>query len=61
MLAEGKIQPRISKYVSSDELAYGLVTIDPGALAGSIICEPWKRKGPPRENPNGGYTHVVRS
>ena len=62
LLAEGRIKPKISKYVNSDELAYGLVTIDPGSIAGSIICEPWKRRGPPREdNAKEGYTHMVRT
>lgn len=58
MLSEGKIKPKISKYVNSDELAYGLVTLEPGTTAGSIICEPWKRRGPPRSSKEG-YTQMV--
>lgn len=57
LLAEGRIRPQISKYVSLDELAYGLVTVDQGSIAGSIICEPWKKRGPPREAAKEGYTH----
>uniref|UniRef100_A0A7S3QD36 Enoyl reductase (ER) domain-containing protein n=1 Tax=Chaetoceros debilis TaxID=122233 RepID=A0A7S3QD36_9STRA len=57
LLAEGRIRPQISKYVSLDELTYGLVTVDPGAIAGSIICEPWKKRGPPREGAKEDYTH----
>lgn len=57
-LAEGQIKPKISKYVNSDELAYGLVTIDPGKDEGSIICEPWKKRGPP-SSLKGGYTRFV--
>jgi len=60
LLAEARIKPKISKYVNSDELAYGLVTIEPGAMAGSIICEPWKRRGPPK-NSKDGYTQMVRT
>lgn len=60
LLAEGKIKPKISKYVNSDELAYGLVTLEPGTTAGSIICEPWKRRGPPRSSKEG-YTQMVRT
>jgi hypothetical protein len=46
--------------VNSDELAYGLVTIEPGAIAGSIICEPWNRRGPPKSSKEG-YTQMVRT
>ena len=47
LLACQFISPRIKKYVTIDEVAYGLVPIEPGA-AGTIICEPWRKKGPPR-------------
>ena len=59
LLGEDRIRPKISKYVNSDELTYGLVSIDPNAIAGSIICEPWKRRGPPSFK--WGYTQMVRS
>lgn len=60
LLSEGKIKPKISKYVNSDELACGLVTVEPGTMAGSIICEPWKRRGPPKSSKEG-YTQMVRT
>jgi len=60
LFAEARIKPKISKYVNSDELAYGLVTIEPGAIAGSIICEPWNRRGPPKSSKEG-YTQMVRT
>lgn len=57
-LADGEIKPKISKYVNSDELAYGLVTIENGNDSGSIICEPWNKRGPPNSL-KGGYTRFV--
>jgi hypothetical protein len=48
MLSKGKIKPKISKFVSADELEYGLVTVSCSNI-GSIICEPWIRRGPPTE------------
>lgn len=50
LLAFEFISPRIKKFVTIDEVAYGLVPIEPGS-AGTIICEPWKRKGPPTQLP----------
>ena len=52
------MKPKISKYVNSDELAYGLVTIDPKKDPGSIICEPWKKRGPPNHL-KGEYTRFI--
>lgn len=58
MLSKGDIKPKISKFVSADELDYGLVTITSGTI-GSIICEPWIRRGPPKEE--SAYMHMVRT
>ena len=54
LLAFQYISPRIEKFVTIDEVVYGLVPIEPGS-AGTIICEPWKRKGSPKPLPSNMY------
>lgn len=48
LLSEGHIKPEISKYINTDELAYGYLTFHPDTSIGTIIYEPWNKRGPPK-------------
>ena len=48
LLSQGLIKPKISRYINRDELAYGFLSTDPNALEGTIIFEPWIKRGPPK-------------
>ena len=60
LLSEGRIKPVISKYINTDELAYGFLTIDRKKRMGSIIYEPWNKRGPPKYYLNSNkYSHMA--
>jgi hypothetical protein len=59
LLSEGLIKPNISKYINTDELAHGFLTTDPETITGSIIYEPWNKRGPPKYYRNANkYSHM---
>lgn len=45
LLSEGRIKPNIFKYINNDELSYGYLTVGAHAVIGSIIFEPWNKRG----------------
>lgn len=59
LLSQGQIKPEISKYINRDELAYGKISIDPKTVLGTIIFEPWIKRGPPKYFKNANkYSHM---
>ncbi len=59
LLSQDLVKPKIMKYINTDELAHGFLTVDP-TKTGSIIYEPWSKRGPPKYFRNANkYSHMT--